>query len=391
MKRIYGVLLCLCILSAHAEGAEMPGWMVLTLQGEELIQAGKYEHGLDLFLQAEDQQKRSTRLYMNIAVCYKFLSEKAASSEQRKEYYFTYIAYLKKVLALDPLHPDGRYLLDTHLGIVPEDVPFKSSEARRLYTSGRIGLKQGSYEAARELLKKALDTERHPDILKSLAIISFQKQDFQKTAKLLRESLEINPIQHDAYMILGEISEGKNRLVEAKRAYIKALASYPNYFPAREKISLINKKMGKKGTFFYLIDPLPRDKRDIPPDADIRIRRLSQELKVNTFQLQCWLVYHYSVRSVETRHVEDLPETPFVLTADIETDSVRKMLDFYTEHKEQAGVTLKHFEILVSLQNKGLLKPAVFFYRWKDEFSREFVEYRKNHFIDLCRMFEEHL
>jgi len=391
MKNIFAILLMICLLSGFAAAGEIPRWMVLTLQGEELTKAGKFEQGLDFFLQAERIQKNSTRLYMNLAVCYKILSEKAASSVERKEHYFKFIAYVQNVLRLDPLHADARYFLDKHLGIIPEPIPFKKAEAREFYRAGRDGLKGGSLEAALELFKKALAAEQHPDILKSLAVISFQKEDLEKTAQLLHKSIKLNPVQHDAYMILGEISERKNRLNEAKLFYIKALASYPNYFPAREKISLVNKKMGKEGTFFFLMDPVPQDKREISPDDEITIRRLAQEIKVNIFQLQCWLVYHQAIRSAKDTQKKELPKVLFEVTADIETQAVGMMLDYYAKHKEKMGVNLKHFDILASLKNKNLLKAAVFFYRWRDGFSREFVRYRKNHFDDFCRMFEEHL
>lgn len=391
MKKYYTILILLYSMSGSAGGADIPRWMVLTLQGEEMVRGGKYEQGLDFFLQAERIQEHSTRLYMNLAVCYKFLAEHTPSSEQRKEYYFTFIAYVKKVLALEPLHPDARYLLDKHLGMIPENIPFHNNEAREFYKAGRDAMKTGSFEAAQGLFAKGLEAERHPDILKSLAVLHYRRKEYTDAAHLLRESVGLNTVQHDAYMILGEIAEQKNRLNEAKAYYIKALASYPNYFPAREKISLINKKTGRDSSFFFLMDPVPAEQRTIAPDAEIKMRRLAERIEVNMFQLQCWLVYHRTVREAKASHREKLPGSVFTLTPEIEVEAVGTMLLFYVENREKKGVTLKQFDILYSLMQKGLLKPAVFFYRWRDEFADAFVQYRTVHFDDLCRMFEEHL
>ena len=102
-------------------------------------------------------------------------------------------------------------------------------------------------------------------------------------------------------------------------------------------------------------------------------------------------MYHQAVRHAKEVHEKELPNTRFEITPDVEMLAVGMMLDFYTKNKETKGVTLKHFDVLVVLKDKNLLKAAVFFYRWRDEFSREFVQYRKDHFDDFCRMFEEHL
>ena len=91
--------------------------------------------------------------------------------------------------------------------------------------------------------------------------------------------------------------------------------------------------------------------------------------------------------------LEEIPEFLLDLPvfSDIETDAVSHMLEFYGKNKKKMGVALKQFDILARLKEKELLKPAVFFYRWKDDFSKDFVRYRKDSFDSFVRMLEEHL
>lgn len=374
-----------------AAGEQVLPWIRLTLQGEELVRGQKYEEALDYFTQAASLQQESTRLYMNMAMCHYFISEKVRSRDRMLTHYAAYLENLRRVLALDPVHADARYRMDLHLGIVSEIVPFRQPEAENLYESGRAAMRSGAMDAARTLFAKALEAEKHPDIMKSLGMIALQEQKLPEAEARFNDALNLNPVQHDIYMILGQIAERSGRLPEARQAYVRALASYPHHFAAMEKIAIVTRAMERPVRFLNLVDPLPADKQTVPYNDIAVVRLLAEELKANVFELQCWLVYHAALKDAAARLAAELPGVAFELTADRETAAFSVMLGFYRSNKEAMGVDMPQFNVLAGLMDQGLLNAALFFYRWHDNWSEDFKTYRHNHFEALVRMFEAHL
>ncbi len=390
-KLIFFITTAVLCAFAAAQEHPMPQWMRLTIQGESLVRQGQFNEALDFFIRAEAEEPGSTRVLMNIALTRKALAERERSEEERKKQYSSYIEYLKKVLAIDPIHDDARYFMDLHLGIIHENKPFQLKESEEYYKAGRTAMQSGAFDAASEIFQKGLDGEKHPDFYKSLGVAALQSGETVKAEGYFNDSLRLQPVQYDIYMILGELSEQRGNPGQAREYYIRALASYPHYFKAMQKISIVTRKMGKPVRFLNIADPVPREKREIDPGDIIAVRALSEELKHNLFELQCWLYYHREIREKKAEFEKGNPGSEFVHTARIETAAVSGMLKYYAENRETMGVRIEQFETLIDQEKKGFLEGAVYFYRWRDEFAGEFVEYRRTHFNDFRKMFEEHL
>ncbi|MFH1706567.1 MAG: tetratricopeptide repeat protein [Planctomycetota bacterium] len=371
--------------------AEVLPWIRLTLQGEELVRSGRYREALECFKKAELAEPGSTRIFMNTAVAWNFIWEQARTPGDRSEARANYLAALRRVLALDPLHADARYLMDRHLGIVSVIVPFIHKETGQFLKAAQAALVAGDTANAMQIFERALALERHPDILKGAGMTALQQGEIGTARAFLLESLKLNPVQHDTCMALGDLAEREKHFPEARDWYIRSLAGYPHHVAAMDRIAGITRAMGRPVRFLNLADPVPEADREVAPDNLVRIRELSEERKVNVFELQCRLVYHAAVREARAAYAKTFPGVPFVLTAEIETACVAAMVHHYRVHREAMGVTMAQFDTLIGLDAEGLLPAAVFFYRWRDEFAPEFIAYRDQHFDAFVKMLDLHL
>ena len=379
-------------ISVRAYGNDnIPSWMEMTIRAEYYMERDQYKEALSLLRRAIPLQEESTRILMDIALCYQKMSLSAANNEDRQLYDTQYELYLKKTLRIDPIHSDARYRMDKRLGLIAQTPAFTQQEAGTLYEQAVTALESGATQAAQSLLQKALQKERHPEILKALGMIAFHNAQLKKAEKYLHDSINLFPVQYDVYIALGRIAEHDNDLPRAKEYYIRSLASYPHCFDAMKRISVINKKSGKPTRFLNIYDPLPADKRNISYSDTDRVRILSRKIQVNVYEIQCWLVYHDSIQRARQKHIQALPGIPFIQTVDTETQAIADMLEYYHEHIIEHGGTFPQFDILYAIYKKHLLKAAIFYYRWRDSFAEDFIQYRHTRFSDMVRMFEMHL
>ncbi|NHJ39836.1 MAG: hypothetical protein FK731_07360, partial [Asgard group archaeon] len=118
------------------------------------------------------------------------------------------------------------YIAETRAKSILEKYP---DQIQALFTYAITRAAQNDLDTSENLLLKVLQLQPdHNDALINLSAIYKQKAEYQKALDILKKSITINPYNHSAFWILGQIKENLGEIKEALNAYQQASQYSPN-------------------------------------------------------------------------------------------------------------------------------------------------------------------
>ena len=104
--------------------------------------------------------------------------------------------------------------------------------ADALHLSGAIEQARGNLGEAERLIRRAIDVNRHPTFLNSLAVVLTGQRRLHDAEKTALSACQIAPDYAEAFNTLGVTQQEQMRFVDAEKSFRKVLALQPNHHVA---------------------------------------------------------------------------------------------------------------------------------------------------------------
>lgn len=404
LKAIFLILFCSLLIPngvAQAQSARSQHDEEDRKKAYELFEAQQFLRALPLLERLAVNHPKDGGILARLGFALFARSQTIREPEKRKADRALARATLLRARALGIRDTIPADLIDSLIASVPPDGSetaenrfSEKPQAQEAMVAGETAFVNGDIDGALAFYKKALALD--PDLYQAPLFAGdmyLKKQEFEKAGEWYSRAIDINPDRETAYRYWGNVLLAIEWFQEARDKYIEAIIAEP-YNPYVWNNGLV-RWANRKGV------RLAHPKIDIPAEV-FTLRDKKTTVTVSPEALDksddgsaAWLFYGLRRATwAMGKFAKEYPdEKEYRHSLKEEADGLRGVVEAVRQLLADGNVKKLHqdLEILLKLDDEGLLEAYVLFARVNEQIARDFLSYRKTHRDKLRKYLQDYV
>ncbi|MDQ8197023.1 tetratricopeptide repeat protein [Pelagicoccus enzymogenes] len=213
--------------------------------GQILQAKGDYQEALDVFIEIASSENRTPETHLSIAICYLHLRKPEYAYEILKncvEVYPDFFPAIEQLTLIDA----ARTRFDLARERLDQYAAAHGRTSNFTLVKGALAMAEGKFDEAESLLRETIQTdptENRAYLILSNALIEEGRID--EAIKNLSTAVESKAASKQTLMILGSLFEQTQEPIKAAACYEKILSDFPRFHPALNNLAYIySSKLG---------------------------------------------------------------------------------------------------------------------------------------------------